>query len=345
MSLNVLEIVRHKLVPWAQQRCAEKFIVAGPDLAETRLPAGTQLRPHEIRGKRVIVKDRRYYKNTRGLVALWPDAGLNEVHKLKLACVLTGHVDYQLGHFKLRCGPGHFIFIPPGMPHSDGSQSYVDASKSASCEILFFLLHPDALQCWVSRSLPNQKPHQEGNCLILHERVTSLFRALTEEVIANEAGSRAIGGKLLPVFLDVLEREMRAGRVQAVPGDDPVVAYGEFAADPQEVDFSVRLKQYMQSNLQHTLTIERAAGEMFLSRAQFTRVVRRETGHSFNELLAALRIEEAKRLLSGSQWTASAIAAFVGFKSPSYFRTFFREHTGLTPNEFRRQSTRRSRKI
>lgn len=329
-------------MPWAQQRCAEKFIVAGSSLAKTRLPAGVQLRPHKIIGKRVVVKDRRYYKNTRGLAALWPEAGLNEVHKLKLACVLSGHIDYQLGNHKLQCGPGHFIFIPPGTPHSDGSQSYADASKSTSCEILFFLLHPNALQCWISRSQPNQKRHQEGNYLILLERVTLIFRALMEEVIANEEDSLALGEKLLPIFLAVLEREMREGRIQTVPGEGAVLTHGEFDSIPQEADFTSRLKRYIQTNLRQPLTIERVAREMFLSRAQFTRIVRRETGHSFNELLAASRIDEAKRLLSSSHWTASAIAAFVGFKSPNYFRTFFREHTGLTPNEYRLQSTSQS---
>jgi AraC-like DNA-binding protein len=340
MSVNISEIIRHKLMLWSQQRCAEKFIIAGPHLSKARLPTGVQLTPHKIRGKRVVVKDRRYYKNTRGLAALWPEAGLNEVHKLKLACVLTGHINYQLGNYKLRCGPGHFIFIPPGTPHSDGSQSYVDASKSTSCEILFFLLHPNALQCWISRSQPNRKRHQEGNYLVLNERVTLIFRALMEEVFAGEEGSLAIGEKLLPIFLAVLEREMRAGQIQTVPGDDVALSHEQFDANSQEADFTFRLKRYIQSNLRQPLTTDRAAREMFLSRAQFTRIVRRETGHSFNELVAASRIEEAKRLLSTSQWTASAIAAFIGFKSPNYFRTFFREHTGQTPNEFRVQSTR-----
>ncbi len=329
------EIIRHKLLPWSQQSATQTFILARGQMSTAQMPPGAQISHHEIRGKRVVVKNRREYGNTRSVAARWPESGLNEVNKLKLACVLNGHIDYQLGDYRLQCGPGHFIFIPPETPHPDSTRSYVDTRKSASCEILFFLLHPNALQCWLSRSQPNQGRKQEGNYLILHERITLLFRALMEEVIGEETRSNVIGQQLLTVFFSVLLREAEAGHCKPVGGGEFNIPSNDSSEILLRTNFSARLEKHIQANLHTTLTIKEVAREMFLSRAQFTRTVRRETGKTFNQLVSEYRLLEAQKLLCDSQWTASAIAAFVGFKSVSYFRTFFHKHTGSTPSAFR----------
>lgn len=335
MPQTLSEIIRSKLIPLSQHNAAQKFIIAPSKTNVTPLPLGAQLVPHAISGKRVVVKNRRYYGNTRGVVALWPEAGLNEVGKQKLVYVLSGHIDYQLGEHRLRCGAGHFIFIPPGTPHPDGSRSYVDTEKSASCELLFFLLHPNALQCWISRSQPGERRKQEGNVLIVHERVALLFRALMEEVLENQTPTNFIGEQLLAIFLAVLLREVEAGHCRPVGGSTPSALHEVLSNTEPHTDFAARLEQHIRTNLHKSPAISDVAREMFLSPAQFTRTVRRETGKTFNQLLNEYRLEEAKKLLRDSQWTASAIAAFLGFRSASYFRTFFRAHTGSTPSAFR----------
>jgi AraC-like DNA-binding protein len=339
MSL-LAENLKNKLIPWSHQNGGERFIVARPRMSAAQMPAGVQLSRRKISGARTVVKNRRDYSNTRSIRAVWPQAGLNEVNKLKLACVLSGYIDYQLGDYRLQCGAGHFIFIPPGTPHPDGSRLYVDEEKAASCEVLFFLLHPHAVQCWLSRSQRDPGRRMLGNDLVLHESAVALFHTLMKEVISGEDDSPAIGAQLLTVFLAVLQREVEADRLQRVRSNNPQQLSAVETMDPAQADFAAQLEHYIRGNLHKPLTIESVSGEMFLSRAQFTRTVRRETGHSFNDLLLARRLAEAKNLLCDSQWTVAAIASFVGFKSPSHFRTVFRRHTGSTPTAFR---TRKSK--
>ena len=154
---TLAEILSQKLIPWTQQNASESFIVAHSKMSEADMPQGVQLSPRKIMGKRKSVKNQRYYGNTRGVVALWPEATLNEVNKLKLVCVLEGHLDYQLGNYRVRCEAGHFIFIPPGIPHPYGDYPHIDIEKGNSCDVIYFLLHPNALQCWVN----HLKIHQE----------------------------------------------------------------------------------------------------------------------------------------------------------------------------------------
>ena len=47
------------------------------------------------------------------------------------------------------------------------------------------------------------------------------------------------------------------------------------------------------------------------------------------------RVEYAKRLLSGSTLSISAVAEACGFDDPLYFSRFFKKQTGLSPREYR----------
>lgn len=329
-------ILQTQLIPWSAPGVQQRFVVTHKAMRPGEMPDGVQLSPRPILGKRVIVKNQRLYKNSRHIAAHWPDSGLIEVPKYKLMCVLQGHIRYPVGEHFLSCGPNHFIFLPPGLPHSDGLEPYADTSKSSSCSVLFLLLHPSAIQLWVTHR--DENPLQVGeNVLILNLRARSLFEHLMEEIYGDEEALVAAQEGLLTALLSILERELRLGRIVRMR-DNPRRATFESLDDLQRNNFRRGLEHYIGANLHRRVTINEAAQSLFLSRAQFTRTVRRETGMSFNEFLTARRLVEAKVLLRDSQWTISAIASFVGFTSASYFRTFFRNHTGKTPSEFRRST-------
>ena len=302
------------------------------------MPRGARLISCPIVGKREVMKGQRYYGNVRGVTAYWRESGLNEVNKFKLVCVLDGYADFQLGGYKVQCGAGHFIFIPPGLPHPRGSCDVIDKEKSSFCNILYFALHPHALQCWIDRSRQG-KDREKKNYLILHEHATMLFQVLMEEMITGERNQLEIGEMLLPGFFSVMLREAKADRIQTIISDD--------SSTPRRMendDFASSLKHYVQANLHKPLLLENVAQHLFLSRAQFTRTVRRETGMSFNEFLVSHRMEKAIELLQNSDWTITAISIFVGFKSPSYFNTVFKQHTGKTPMQFRALGNKRKKR-
>jgi len=48
---------------------------------------------------------------------------------------------------------------------------------------------------------------------------------------------------------------------------------------------------------------------------------------------------EAQRLLHHTSLSVAEIAYQTGFETPSYFITFFKKHTGVTPEQFRKQTT------
>lgn len=339
--LSLSEILQTKLLPWSQQDASEHFIIARPKMYQSQMPYGVQLIPHKIPTGRVIIKDRRNYNNVRNIIAKWPDAGLYELGKYVLVCVLEGYVDYTLGNYRVLCGPGHFIFIPPGVPQSNGPHTYVDMESSDSCGCMTFLLHPDALEC--SNTHVDAQKWVQNNSLILHGHVVSLLQVLMEEMFdtSEKYGILPIAEKLLNPFFEVLLREVEAERFQ--PLQSTVQALWRLSPPSRRprfqpaspADFLTHLEQYIQANLHKPLTLADVSAAMYFSSRQFARTIRCETGKSFHEYLAEQRIAKAKELLLNTAFTVTAIASMVGISSHRYFRTFSKHHTGLTPTAFR----------
>ncbi|MFD1871114.1 helix-turn-helix domain-containing protein [Hymenobacter bucti] len=65
------------------------------------------------------------------------------------------------------------------------------------------------------------------------------------------------------------------------------------------------------------------------------RVIKEVTGKSTIAHIAERIILEAKALLLHTTWGTAEIAYGLGFEYPSYFNTFFKKHTGITPSALR----------
>ena len=60
-----------------------------------------------------------------------------------------------------------------------------------------------------------------------------------------------------------------------------------------------------------------------------------EMGMTPIEYLNGVRIEHAKRLLSGTDYSGTKISYLVGYNSQSYFIRAFKRREGMTPEQFR----------
>ncbi|MFY0542649.1 helix-turn-helix domain-containing protein [Brevibacillus sp. H7] len=94
--------------------------------------------------------------------------------------------------------------------------------------------------------------------------------------------------------------------------------------------------RYMEEHFRNPeLRLEDVARHVDRSPAYFSSLLSKKQGSSYRQLLTAIRVKEAQRLLLDTKWPVQEIAEKTGFVNGNYFSKIFKEKTGTTPRSFR----------
>jgi len=93
--------------------------------------------------------------------------------------------------------------------------------------------------------------------------------------------------------------------------------------------------QYIREHATEPVKMDEVAQKLAVSRRWLERHFKRVMGYPPHEELQRCRLERAKKLLLETDLNAARIGTVSGFGSASYFNTFFRRLTGMTPMQFR----------
>ncbi|WP_370962218.1 helix-turn-helix domain-containing protein [Amycolatopsis sp. cg9] len=105
---------------------------------------------------------------------------------------------------------------------------------------------------------------------------------------------------------------------------------------PEREDARVRTAvAVMRERLAEPVTLADLAAEVHLSVYHLVRVFKAATGETPHRFLTRLRVEEAKRLLRGTDLALDRIAARCGFAGPGPLSAAFLRHTGTRPSAYR----------
>ena len=96
---------------------------------------------------------------------------------------------------------------------------------------------------------------------------------------------------------------------------------------------------YIQLHLTDAITIQEIAGFLGYTDYYFSKRFRQETGISVREYIKNERMKYARLQLQTTDIEVAELSELLHFTSPSYFIKLFRENTGMTPGEFRKQYT------
>jgi len=94
---------------------------------------------------------------------------------------------------------------------------------------------------------------------------------------------------------------------------------------------------YIYTNSHQNITVDDVATFLKKSNNYFSSLFKKEMGLSFVEYLNRLRIEEAKVLLAQTTMMTYEIAERVGFNDYKYFSVVFRNTTGKSPSQYRKE--------
>ena len=98
--------------------------------------------------------------------------------------------------------------------------------------------------------------------------------------------------------------------------------------------------KYLENHYMERITIADISAEVGLSQSHFMKYFKNTMGTSFIEYLNEYRLTMASRLLISSESSILAIAEEVGYENLSYFNRTFKKRFGMTPRDYRKQSTK-----
>lgn len=171
------------------------------------------------------------------------------------------------------------------------------------------------------------EPRHANFILIRTGNDRSLFRTaqqLTHETNLTDDFSNICGVSLLNLFL---ARSLRAGAAITLHHYDN---YSE-----RDFDFTLILL-YIQQNYS-TVTLSSLAETFHFSETYLSKLIRKNMGRSFTDVLRSLRMERAMDLLMNTPMKVSEIATAVGYDSVDHFSRTFRRVYGMSPQQYKQK--------
>jgi AraC family transcriptional regulator len=102
-----------------------------------------------------------------------------------------------------------------------------------------------------------------------------------------------------------------------------------------------RLTEFIEDNLDRTISLEDLASVVNVSRFHFSRLFKRSMGSTAISFVEQCRIRRAQALITDTDLPLAEIALTVGFVDQSHFTRRFHRHVGCTPAVFAREQGRR----
>ncbi len=298
--------------------------------ASAVLPAGVALVPSPMRSRRVIVQGRPH--GYLSISACWPEDKVESKRHNMMGCTIRGRADLRVSNYIMKCSEGNFILFASGIPMPDGTTAHFhdDADQEVGCDILWFCAMKDVLKCWICRS-ENGKHSAMPALFIKRPSLCAYFEAVFEELTDRGPLRAQIRQGLLIAMMALVQKDIQDGRYfRWLPGTGP-------DNPEEETDPVKRAQKYIRQHLAESLTLESVSRQCFMSRTQFAKLFRSETGETLNQFVTKCRLEEATLRLRTTKAQVAGIARHVGLM-PRHFNELIRQHTGLTPGDYRRQN-------
>lgn len=242
--------------------------------------------------------------------------------EMEFFLLTKGKARIQWGGSFITAEPGSLLFFNSGQLH---------AAENAGCgEVAFrsIVFHPDLLR---------------GSGVATAKYISPVItgRLKPPIVIRDDTGMAAAFDRLYHL-LDEKQPgyELEAQSVLFHMYYILISSAGEPDEEPGNVPSIKPAMEYISQNYALPITDADLSASCSMSTGHFCRVFKRQAMKTPMEYLKSFRVTKAMELLIAGNRKIIDVAMESGFNSPSYFIEVFREFTGLTPGQFRKENRR-----
>ncbi len=186
---------------------------------------------------------------------------------------------------------------------------------------------------------PETKRQSRGrfSCFYIHFLPDEGFKRLIENVKAFSCVNEDFLSDYFLKIIDLYNQTDSDSRLELESTVLELLKLVLFKKNTDRKDAPIMRKaaDYIKENLEKDLDLHRIAAFASLSPTYFHKQFKAFFGMTPREYLTKARIDRAKRLLLTSDMNFLEISSACGFSSQAYFNFLFKEHTGLTPGDFR----------
>ena len=100
-----------------------------------------------------------------------------------------------------------------------------------------------------------------------------------------------------------------------------------------------KIETYVMNHITEDISLDVLAELVYFNPSYLSRFYKINTGKNISQFIAEAKVIKAKELLKNSNEKIEDISEMLGFKSSGYFTVFLKKHMGMTPTEYRNQTS------
>ena len=255
----------------------------------------------------------------------------NSVHyheECQLTYILEGRGMILVGDHLEDFQEGDLLLIGKNTPHAlVHSKEYYEGNSS---------LHARAISVFFSRDTF----HQVFNQIPETSKIEEFLDQAQFGIHLKQNESKRIGDDIkqmvklrqvprIILFMQVLDRISRNSNYHYISSSLPQMIGKEDSLKLQKVF------NFITRNFDKRITLEEVAGLINLTPTAFCRFFKLRTNKTFSQFLIEVRISQACKMLSNGNFNVTETFFSCGYNNSSNFHRHFRQHTGLTPSEYK----------
>lgn len=245
--------------------------------------------------------------------------------EIEIVYINEGSGKRQVGSHVSYYKNGDLICIGANLPHCGFTQAFTKKRKETLIQMLPDYLGADFFNVLEMKSI-NSLLERAKQGLVFHGKTKKKVGAIIENMIHKSPFERILDSVLILHELEA-SKEFEILNAEAF-------TLKAAAQDNHRINDTFN---YVRENFKQPISIEEISTHVNMTPPAFCRYFKKVTQKTFTQFVNEYRLVHATKLLSEQQESIQTICFECGFNNFSHFNKLFKNHTGKTPTEYRKE--------